>query len=118
MKSPAELDAIRDAKRYLVATRQDNIDAIKIIVGMGTAGIEAGARPVMKAFVEEIYSNGLYESVVVYPADLGDAGAAPVVVVDIPGSDKVTYVNMSADKAARVVKEHVVGKAPVADFTK
>lgn len=118
MKSPAELAAIREEKAYLVATRQDNTDAVKVIVGMGTAGIEAGARPVMSAFVEAIHNKGLDSTVVVYPADLGSAGAAPVVVVDVPGADKVTYVSMSAEKAVRVVDEHIVGKQPVAEFTK
>ena len=55
MKTPADLAAIRAAKKHLVASRPDNMNAVRITVGMGTCGIAAGARAVSNAFVEEIY---------------------------------------------------------------
>ncbi|NLT58414.1 MAG: (2Fe-2S) ferredoxin domain-containing protein [Clostridiales bacterium] len=85
---------------------------------MGTPGITNGAREVMAAFVEAVHDQHLYDNVVVYPADLGEAGKAPVVVVDIPGEAKVTYVDMSPEKALKVVNQHIVGKKAVAEYTK
>lgn len=117
MKSPADLAAIRKAKSHVVAQRHDNSHAIKVIVGMGTAGIKAGARPVMSAFVEEIFDKGLFEQVVVYPADPVE-GEAPTVVIDIPGTGKTTYSKVSTDKVKRIVEEHIIGKKAVAEFMK
>jgi len=116
MKTPADLAAIRVAKKHLVAMRHDNEDSTKLIVGMGTAGISAGARPVMNALMAEILNQDLSEHVVVYPSDLGDVPGAPVLVVQVPGEAKVTYVNVKPEYAARIISEHVVGKKVIDEF--
>ena len=59
MKTPADLAAIRVAKKHLVASRHDNLNAVRVTVGMGTCGIAAGARAVSNAFVEEIFKAAL-----------------------------------------------------------
>ena len=53
MKSLEELAAIRNKMKDKVALRENNGD-IRIVVGMATCGIAAGARPVLNAFVEEV----------------------------------------------------------------
>ena len=40
----------------------------------------------------------------------------PVVEVFEDGKDKVTYVKMTADKAKRVVAEHLKGGKPVEEY--
>ena len=41
----------------------------------------------------------------------------PVVEVFEPGREKVTYVKMTPEKAARVVAEHLINGKPVAEYT-
>ena len=53
MKSLAELAAIRDKMKDKVAIREGS-GAIRVVVGMATCGIAAGARPVLASFVEEV----------------------------------------------------------------
>ena len=54
MKSLAELQAIRDKMRQQIDLRDSGDDRIRVVVGMATCGIAAGARPVLNAFLEEV----------------------------------------------------------------
>ena len=114
MKSLAELAAIRDKMKDKVAIREGS-GAIRVVVGMATCGIAAGARPVLASFVEEVAKEGLTEKVTV--TQTGCIGQyEPVVEVFVDGKDKVTYVKMTADKAKRVVAEHLKGGKPVEEY--
>ena len=62
MKSLEELAALRERMKNNVAMRQDNSTATRVVVGMATCGIAAGARPVLTAFVEEVNRRGLKAS--------------------------------------------------------
>lgn len=117
MKSLAELAAIRDKMKPIVDTREADDDSLRIIVGMATCGIAAGARPVLNAFVDEVARRDLHNVVVSQTGCIGICQYEPVVEVFAPGKDKVTYVNMTADKAARVISEHILGGNPIAEYT-
>jgi len=118
MKTLAELAEIREKMQDKIALRR-GLQDIRIVVGMGTCGIAAGAKPVLNAFVEEINSQELYNSVTVTQSGcMGDCGSEPIVQVIMPGKDPVTYVNMTADKAKKVVLEHIKGGVPVAEYMK
>ena len=117
MKSLAELAAIRDKMKDKVAIREGS-GAIRVVVGMATCGIAAGARPVLASFVEEVAKEGLTEKVTVTQTGcIGICQYEPVVEVFEAGKDKVTYVKMTADKVARIVEEHLKGGKPVAEYT-
>lgn len=117
MKTLAELAAIKEKMKDKVAIREGNAST-RIVVGMATCGIAAGARPVLNSFVEEINREGLFETVTVTQTGcIGICQYEPVVEVYMPGSDKVTYVKMTADKAKRVVAEHIKGGKIVAEYT-
>ena len=117
MKSLAELAAIRDKMRQTVATRDDKA-SVRVVVGMATCGIAAGARPVLNAFVEQVNAAGLTATVTVTQTGcIGICQYEPVVEVFEAGKEKVTYVKMTADKVARVVEEHLKGGKPVAEYT-
>ena len=117
MKSLAELAAIRDKMKDKVAIREGS-GAIRVVVGMATCGIAAGARPVLASFVEEVAKEGLTEKVTVTQTGcIGICQYEPVVEVFEDGKDKVTYVKMTPEKAQRVVKEHIIGGKPVAEYT-
>ena len=117
MKSLAELQAIKDKMQGKVALREGSGDK-RVVVGMATCGIAAGARPVLNAFVEQVNAAGLTASVTVTQTGcIGICQYEPVVEVFEAGKEKVTYVKMTADKGARVVEEHLKGGKPVAEYT-
>ena len=117
MKSLAELQAIKDKMQGKVALREGSGDK-RVVVGMATCGIAAGARPVLNAFVEQVNAAGLTATVTVTQTGcIGICQYEPVVEVFEAGKEKVTYVKMTADKVARVVEEHLKGGKPVAEYT-
>ena len=117
MKSLAELQAIRDRMKDKVVIREGTSD-IRVVVGMATCGIAAGARPVLNAFVEAVNEGGLAEKVTVSQTGcIGICQFEPVVEIHEAGKDKVTYVKMDADKAKRVIEEHLKGGKIVTDYT-
>ena len=117
MKSLAELAAIRDKMKDKVVIREGSTET-RVVVGMATCGIAAGARPVLNAFVEAVAAEGLSDSVTVLQTGcIGICQYEPVVEVYKAGEEKVTYVHMSEDKVARVIEEHIKGGKPVAEFT-
>ena len=117
MKSLAELQAIRNRMIEQVNMRKDdNIDT-RVVVGMATCGIAAGARPVMLEFVEELKRRGLENVTVAQTGCIGMCRLEPMVDVYMPGKEKVTYVHMTPEKVGRVVAEHIVNGRPVTEFT-
>ena len=117
MKSLAELQAIKEKMQGKVALREGSGDK-RVVVGMATCGIAAGARPVLNAFVEQVNAEGLTASVTVTQTGcIGICQYEPVVEVFEAGKEKVTYVKMTADMVSRVVEEHLKGGKPVAEFT-
>lgn len=116
MKSIAELEAIRKKTLDQINMRT-NKDGIRIVVGMATCGIAAGARPVMNAFVEEIGKRQLRDVTVSMTGCIGVCRLEPIVDVFDADGTKVTYVKMTPEKAARVVAEHIVNGRVCRDFT-
>ena len=118
MKSLAELKAIRDRAQAELQMRQENPNAARVMVGMATCGIAAGARPVLNAFVEEIAKRGLTNDITVTQTGcIGICQYEPVVEVEIPGEEKVTYVKMTPEKAVKVVNDHLVNHNVVTEYT-
>ena len=117
MKSLAELTALRDKLQKNVSLREQE-ETKRVVVGMATCGIAAGARPVMNALLEEIAAKGLEGTVQVSQTGcIGICQYEPVVEVVEPGKEKVTYVKMTAEKAQRVFAEHIKGGKPVTEYT-
>ncbi len=117
MKSLAELQAIKEKMQNKVALREGSGE-MRVVVGMATCGIAAGARPVLSAFVEEIANEGLASKVTVSQTGcIGICQYEPVVEIMEAGKEKVTYVQMTPEKAKRVVEEHIKGGKVVAEFT-
>lgn len=116
MKSLAELQAIKNRMKDRVVLR-DGMEGARVVVGMATCGIAAGARPVLNAFVEGVNKEGLEGSVTVTQTGcIGICQFEPVVEV-FDGDSKVTYVKMTPDKAKRVVAEHLKGGKVVQEYT-
>ena len=117
MKSLEELRAIRDRARVNVHLRKENSpDNIRVVVGMATCGIAAGARPVLNAFVDEVAKRHLNNVVVTQTGCIGMCQLEPIVEVFVPGQEKVTYAKVSPDKVARIVADHLVNGNVVTDY--
>ena len=117
MKTLAELQAIRDQARQKMSVRDNQEDAVRVVVGMATCGIAAGARPVLNAFVDEVTKRHLENVVVTQTGCIGMCQFEPIVEVFVPGKDKVTYGKVSPEKVARIVADHIVNGNPIAEFT-
>lgn len=117
MKSIEELMAIKAKMQDKVAVRTSSGD-IRIVVGMATCGIAAGARPVLNAFVEGISEAGLSDKVTVSQTGcIGICQYEPVVEVYEKDKEKVTYVKMTADRAKEVIEKHIKGGRVVTEYT-
>lgn len=117
MKSIAELEAIKKKVLDNVNLRQEREEGIRVVVGMATCGIAAGARPVMTAFLEEANKRNLNNVVIEQTGCIGMCALEPIVEVYVPGKEKVTYVKMSPEKVAKIVSDHIVNGAPVVEYT-
>ena len=116
MKSLAELEAIRNKAQSTVNIRKDDHGA-RVVVGMATCGIAAGARPVMNAFMEEAAKRNLNNVAITQTGCIGVCRLEPIVEVYMPGEEKVTYVKMNEAKAKEVVAEHLVNGRVVTKYT-
>lgn len=117
MKTLAELQAIKDKMKDKVVLREGT-NEIRVVVGMATCGIAAGARPVLNAFVEGVSKEDLEQKVTVSQTGcIGICQFEPVVEVHEAGKEKITYVKMTAEKAKEVVEKHLKGGKVVTEYT-
>lgn len=118
MKSLEELKAIREKMQGQVGLRSEDHTQTRIVVGMATCGIASGARPVLNTLAELVQEKGLVGKVAVTQTGcIGLCQYEPIIEVMEPGKDKVTYVKMTADKAAEVVERHLIGGHVVESYT-
>ncbi len=117
MKSLAEVQAIKDRMRSKIVLREGEGE-IRVVVGMATCGIAAGARPVLNTIVEEVNNGGLYDKVTVSQTGcIGFCQLEPIVEVYEAGKEKVTYIKMTPEKAKEVVEKHLKGGSIVTEYT-
>ena len=117
MKSLEELRAIKAKMKDKVVLREGSGD-VRVVVGMATCGIAAGARPVLNEFVKDVSEEGLSDKVTVSQTGcIGICQYEPVVEVFEAGKEKVTYVKMTAEKAKEVVEKHLKGGKVVSEYT-
>ena len=116
MKSLDELKKLREESIKNLEMRNTD-KSVRVVVGMATCGISAGARPVLNALVEEVAMRNLKEVQVAQTGCIGMCTLEPIVEVFETGKDKVTYVNVTVEKAKKIVAEHIVNGSVVKEFT-
>jgi NADP-reducing hydrogenase subunit HndB len=116
MKSLNELEEIRKRALESVNLRKDR-EGTRVVVGMGTCGIAAGAIPVLLAFLEEIKKRNIQDVTVTQTGCIGVCRLEPMVEVYRPGEEKVTYIKMTPDKVKRIIAEHIVNGRSVTEYT-
>ena len=117
MKSLDQLEAIRKKMKKQMHIRYGNEETIRVVVGMATCGIAAGARPVMTAFLKEVEKNELPNVIIAQTSLIDAPELEPVVEIYMPGEEKVTYVHMTPDKVPAVVQQHLVNHTIVTEYT-
>ena len=117
MKSLEELKAIREKARVGMGIRDDRTEGIRVVVGMATCGIAAGARPVLSAFVEEVTKEKLETVTVSQTGCIGICQYEPVVEIFEPDKPKTTYVKMTPERAIKVIHKHLMGGEVVTEYT-
>ena len=117
MKTLAELAQIRDRMKNKVALREGTGE-IRVVVGMATCGIAAGARPVLNAFVEQVADQNLGDRVTVTQTGcIGMCRFEPIVEVFEGDKERVTYVKVKPEMVPEIIKEHLIGGKPVTKYT-
>ena len=118
MKTVAELEAIRRRTLERISLRREQRDeVVRVVIGMATCGIAAGARPVLAAFMDEIDRRHLSHVTVSQTGCLGMCRLEPMVDVITPEGGKVTYVNVTPEKVRMIVADHIVNGHPVTEYT-
>ena len=117
MKSLEELKAIREKMQKQMDVRENNEDNIRVVVGMATCGIAAGARPVLADFLEEVAKRELKNVTVTQTGCIGVCRLEPIAEVYVPGEEKVTYVKLKPEMVPRIVTEHLVNHNVVTEYT-
>ena len=116
MKTIQELEEIRKKTLDTINIRKDR-SGTRIVVGMATCGIAAGARPVLLTIMDEIKKHDLSDVVVAQIGCIGMCRLEPIVEVYKPGEEKVTYVKVNPSKAIRIVNEHIMKGKVVEGYT-
>ncbi|MFT3951887.1 MAG: (2Fe-2S) ferredoxin domain-containing protein [Oscillospiraceae bacterium] len=117
MKSLEELKAIREKMQSKVGLRAEDANVTRVVVGMATCGIAAGARPVLTAFAEGVAEKKLDNVVVTQTGCIGLCRLEPIVEVLAPGQEKVTYVKVTAEMAKEIIDKHLVRGQVVSEYT-
>ncbi|NPV43178.1 MAG: (2Fe-2S) ferredoxin domain-containing protein [Firmicutes bacterium] len=107
MKSLEELKRIREEAKKLTQIRKGD-HGTKIVVGMGTCGIAAGARQVMTAILDELQKRNITDVIVTQTGCIGFCKYEPLIDVYKPGQPKVTYVNLTPEMAREIVVKHII----------
>jgi NADP-reducing hydrogenase subunit HndB len=116
MKTIQELEEIRKKTLDTINVRKDR-SGTRVVVGMATCGIAAGARPVLLSIMDEVKKYNLSDVVVAQTGCIGMCRLEPIVEVYKPGEDKVTYVKVNPSKAIRIVNEHIINGKVVDEYT-
>ena len=117
MKSLAELQAIRGKVQNQMSQTAADAKDFRIVVGVATCGIAAGARPVFDKLSDEVLNKGLSDKVAVSQTGcIGLCQYEPIVEVYEKGKEKVTYIKMNPEKAAEIIEKHIIGGEVVREY--
>ncbi len=110
-----ELKNLREKSQREMMQRSDTF-TYRIVVGMGTSGIAAGAREVLRTFIDEINSKKIKDVIVMQTGEKGYSSKEPVVEVFEEGGETVLYGNIDPEKAKRIVDGHIIGGSVIKDY--
>ena len=115
MKSLDELDKLREKLKSDMKIREQD-HQVKVTVSMGTCGIAAGAREIVKALLEEMKEQGLNNVALTQTSCIGLCQYEPLLQIS-RGDEKITYINVDTDRAREIVKKHLVNGEILKEWT-
>ncbi len=115
VKTLDQLRKIREQARKKMDLREGEYE-YKIVVPMGTPGITAGARDVLKAFLDAIAEYDLHNVVVTQTGFVGSRTIQPVALVEDREGRKVMYCNLTAEKAKEIIESHIMRGETVKEY--
>lgn len=110
-----DLDKITEQARRTMTVREGGGRA-KITVHMGTCGIAAGARTIMSAFIQEIETHNVKDVIITTSACAGLCSREPMATIELSGQAPVKYVDLTAEKAKKIFKDHVLSGKFVPEY--
>lgn len=117
MKSLAELKQIREKAKKQMGIRHETHQNIRVVVGMGTCGLAAGSREILNYLHDQAVERSLDHVTVYQSGCMGACRYEPMVEVTAPDQEPVVYVNVTKEKAERIIREHLIGGNAVTEYT-
>ncbi len=111
-----DLKSIKDQMQKTVMAREGSSCRVRVVVHMGTCGISAGARDVMKALLGELERTALTDVIATTSGCAGLCSREPMVTVEASGEAPVKYVDVTPDRIKRIFDEHVIKGRIVAEY--
>ena len=110
-----DLKKLRDEKKKNLQQRETEGKNIRIVIGMGTCGIAAGAKETFDTFLDELQKNNLTNVLVKQTGCMGLCYSEPTVEVSVPDMPTIVYGKVNAEVARKIVRKHIVGKLLIND---
>ena len=105
-----DLRKLREEKQKAMVKRDPSNKDTRIIVGMGTCGIAAGAKDTFNAIIEELDAKGITNVLVSQTGCMGLCHSEPTVEVIVPHMPVVIYGNVDAATGRQIEADHIVNK--------
>ncbi|MGI6164152.1 MAG: (2Fe-2S) ferredoxin domain-containing protein [Bacillota bacterium] len=115
MKSMEDLERLKEETLQEIRLRSSS-GSPRIVVGMGTCGIAAGARETMLAMIDELRKRKKLDVTITETGCVGLCVKEPIVEVHIPGQQKVVYGNVDPSRGRQIVLSHIINHKPVDDW--
>ena len=113
---PGDIDSIAEKIKRTMLLREGSGGRAKVIVHMGTCGIAAGARNVMKAFMNEIEKKDVKDVILTISSCAGLCSREPMATIELRGEPAVKYVDLTPEKVKKIFAEHVFGGRIVTEY--
>ncbi len=107
MKTLEDLKKMRDEMSKKMSLR-DSKNGMRIVVGMATCGITAGARDVLTTLIEEISKRNLEDVTVTQVGCIGECALEPIVEIYDTAGVRTTYAKVNKTVAIEIVESHIM----------
>ncbi|HHY11364.1 MAG TPA: (2Fe-2S) ferredoxin domain-containing protein [Firmicutes bacterium] len=112
MKSMEDLERLKEETLQDIRLRSSS-GSPRIVVGMGTCGIAAGARETMLAMIDELKTRRKLDVTITETGCVGLCSKEPIAEIHIPGQPKVVYGNVDPSRGRQIVVSHIINHKPI-----
>ncbi|MFQ6035733.1 MAG: ferredoxin [Sedimentisphaerales bacterium] len=112
---PEDLDRITEKIRRTINLRE-GAGRVRVIVHMGTCGIAAGARAIMKALLDEIEDRDIKDVMVTTSSCAGLCSREPMMTVELQDQPPVKYADLTAEKVKEIFSRHIINGQIVDEY--